>query len=68
MDVCKQLFKKPDVLIYSKKQGCLTMTEEICPRCGYKEVGLVKKEMLSKGGYKRYFRCPRCNHTWQKDD
>ena len=46
----------------------MTMTEEICPRCGYKEVGLVKKEMLSKGGYRRFFRCPRCDHTWQKDD
>lgn len=46
----------------------MNMTEEICPRCGYKEVGLVKKELLSEGGYRRSFRCPRCDHTWQKDD
>jgi transposase len=60
--------KKQYILIYPEKQGRLTMTEKICPRCGYKEIGLVKKELLSKGGYRKSFRCPRCNHTWQKED
>ncbi|MFX0045621.1 MAG: hypothetical protein ACFE8Z_07210 [Candidatus Hermodarchaeota archaeon] len=44
------------------------MTEIVCPRCGYKEIAMVKKEMTGGGGYKRHFRCPRCSNTWQKKD
>jgi len=46
----------------------ITMTEIVCPRCGYKEIAMVKKEMTGGGGYKRHFRCPRCSNTWQKKD
>ncbi|MBD3405550.1 MAG: hypothetical protein GF411_05375 [Candidatus Lokiarchaeota archaeon] len=38
----------------------------VCPRCGYDDIALVKKEMISGGGVNRHFRCPRCSHTWTK--
>ena len=65
---CKRHSKESDSLIYTIKQEQLAMTEELCPRCGYKEVGLVKKELLSHGKYRKSYRCPRCDHTWQKDE
>jgi transposase-like protein len=46
----------------------LAMTEIVCPRCSYKEVAMVKKEMQGDGGYRRHFRCPRCSNTWEKKD
>ncbi|NHI84147.1 MAG: hypothetical protein EAX81_07580 [Candidatus Thorarchaeota archaeon] len=44
------------------------MKEVACPRCGYKETAMVKKEMLGNGGYRRHFRCPRCSNTWETKD
>ncbi|MGY5852489.1 MAG: hypothetical protein RTU92_02865 [Candidatus Thorarchaeota archaeon] len=39
-----------------------------CPKCGFKDVALVKREPLAGGEYRRYLRCPRCDHTWDKKD
>ncbi|TXT56899.1 MAG: hypothetical protein BAJATHORv1_20496 [Candidatus Thorarchaeota archaeon] len=44
----------------------MSSSEIVCPRCGYNDVALVKKEMVGSGGVHRHFRCPRCSHTWIK--
>ncbi len=44
------------------------MAEVTCPRCGNKDVALVKRELLSGGGYKKTYRCPRCKKIWDKTD
>jgi transposase-like protein len=38
---------------------------ELCPRCGYAETALVRKELEGEGGYKKSWRCPRCSNTWE---
>lgn len=41
------------------------MTEITCPRCGFKDVALVKKEVLRGGKInRRKWHCPRCSHDW----
>ncbi|MGQ4871914.1 MAG: hypothetical protein ACTSPE_01330 [Candidatus Thorarchaeota archaeon] len=40
------------------------MAQVTCPRCGSTDVALVKRELLSGGGFRKTYRCPRCSKIW----
>ncbi|MHA1638126.1 MAG: hypothetical protein ACTSUO_00440 [Candidatus Thorarchaeota archaeon] len=44
------------------------MSENVCPRCGYNDIALVRKELITSGKFKKSWRCPRCSNTWETKD
>ncbi len=44
------------------------MAEHTCPRCGSKNVSLIKKEIISPGFYRKSYKCDRCGHLWKVEE
>ncbi len=44
------------------------MSEHTCPKCGSKNVALIKKEIISPGFYRKSYKCDRCGHIWKVEE
>jgi len=58
--------EKEGIAVVDKRVETLPKTQEICPKCNYKEAFFwTVQTRAADEAETRFFKCVKCNHTWR---